>query len=215
VQDQYFEFLHHLGISPEPVEWGLGPWEHERERQAAFFGGIERPVASLVIGSSDPEREWPAERWAELCDALYAGHGLQPVLAGGRSERELETERRILAETRSPVVSTLGVSLRELVGVLDGSALVVSLNTAPLHVAVALGRPVIGLMGHWNPKRTGPYRRFHDLMVDAYGEPGEDYPVSIEKRPGTMRRIRVADVLEKVDTWRERYAAGAVVDEGA
>ncbi|HEV2147123.1 MAG TPA: glycosyltransferase family 9 protein [Longimicrobiaceae bacterium] len=210
VQDQYFEFLHHLGVSPEPVEWGLGPWEHERERQRELLGGIGRPVASLVIGSSDPEREWPAERWVELCDALYARFGLQPVLVGGRSERELATERRILEDARFPVLSTLGVSLRELVGVLDGSALVVSLNTAPLHMAVALNRPVIGLMGHWNPKRTGPYRRFHDLMVDAYGEPGEDYPVSVEKRPGTMRRIGVEDVLEKVELWRERYAADGV-----
>ena len=37
VQDQYFEFLHALGISSEPVVWDLGPWEHEREWQREFF----------------------------------------------------------------------------------------------------------------------------------------------------------------------------------
>lgn len=206
VQEQYFEFLEHLGIPAEPVEWKLGPWDHERDWQREFFAGLDRPAASLVIGTSDPGREWPAERWAELHDALLERHGLRPVLVGGRSEREMETERAIRERTRHEVVSTLGASLRELVAILDGSALVISLNTAPLHMAVALGTPVITMAGHWNPKRTGPYRDFHDLVIDAYGEPGEDYPISTEKRPGGMGRIAVADVLEKVELWRRRYA---------
>jgi heptosyltransferase I len=208
VQDQYFEFLEYLGVPAHPIEWKLGPWEHEREWQQAFFAALDRPAAALVIGSSDRHREWLPERWAELADELYERYGLQPLLVGGRSPRELETEQQIVARARHPIVSTLGVSLRELVGVLDGSALVVSLNTAPLHMAVALDRPVVSLMGCVNPKRTGPYRRFHDLMIDVYGEPGEDYPVSLEKRPGGMERIGVADVLEKVELWRERYQGG-------
>ena len=62
------------------------------------------------------------------------------------------------------------------------------------------------LMGYTNPRRTGPYRKFHDLIVDAYGDPGEDYPISMENRPGRMPRIGVRDVLDKVERWRERYA---------
>lgn len=205
VQEQYFEFLEHLGIPVEPVEWKLGPWEHERAWQTEFLERFDRPVVSMVIGTSDPGREWPAERWAELHDSLVEVHGLRPVLVGGRSAREMETEAAIRERSRHEVVSTLGGSLRELVSILDGSALVVSLNTAPLHMAVALGTPVITLAGHWNPKRTGPYRDFHELVIDAYGEPGEDYPISTEKRPGGMARITVADVLEKVELWRSRY----------
>jgi heptosyltransferase I len=72
-------------------------------------------------------------------------------------------------------------------------------------MAVALGRPVISLMGYTNPKRTGPYRRFHDLMIDAYGEPGEDYPISMETRPGRMPWITVDDVLAKVVRWKSSY----------
>jgi heptosyltransferase I len=101
------------------------------------------------------------------------------------------------------------VPLRELVGLLDASALVVSLDTAPLHMAVALDRPVIGLMGYNNPKRVGPWRRFHDLVVDAYGDPGEDYPITIAHRRGRTRRIGVADVLKKVEVWEERYRSAA------
>jgi heptosyltransferase I len=204
VQDQYLEFLDYLGVPAHPLEWKLGPWAHERERQTAFFNGLDRPAAALVIGSSDAHREWLPERWAAVADALYERYGLQPVLVGGRSERELATERKINEGARSPIVSTLGIPLRDLVGVLDGAALVISLNTAPLHMAVALGRPVISLVGHWNPKRTGPYRVSPELMIDVYGEPDEDYPISTAKRPGGMDRIEVSHVLEKVELWRSR-----------
>jgi heptosyltransferase I len=93
------------------------------------------------------------------------------------------------------------------VGILDGSALVVSPDTGPLHMTVALNRPVISLMGYTNPRRVGPYRRFHDLLIDAYGDPGEDYPISMENRPGRMSRISVRDVLDRVQRWRTCYAA--------
>src|SRR5207237_209286 len=135
--------------------------------------------------------------------------GLEPVLAGGRTRRELDAQAAINARTSAPVFSTLGCPLRELVGLIDGSALVLSPDTGPLHMTVALNRPVISLMGYLNPTRVGPYRRFHDLMIDGYGDPGEDYPVSMEQRPGHMTRITVGDVLDKVEHWRATYASSA------
>jgi len=204
VQDQYFEFLHALGVPHQPVEWRLGPWEHELEAQRAFFEPVDRPAAALVIGSSHREREWVPECWALLADALAERYGLLPVLVGGRSERELATERAVANLARTPVVSTLGTPFRQLVGVLDGCALVVSLDTGPMHIAVALGTPTIALVGYTNPKRTGPYR-FRELLVDAYGDPGEDYPISLRKRPGRTARISVDDVLAKVDLWERTY----------
>ena len=101
--------------------------------------------------------------------------------------------------------STLGVPLRDLVTILDASELVISLDTAPLHMSVALERPVISLMGYKNPKRVGPYRRYHDLIVDAYGDPGEDYPITMAHRPGRMPRITVRDVLDRVERWSSVY----------
>jgi heptosyltransferase I len=73
-------------------------------------------------------------------------------------------------------------------------------------MSVALNRPVISLMGYTNPRRTGPYRRFQDLIIDAYGDPGEQYAITMENRPGRMKRIQTRDVLEKVQLWRDRYA---------
>ena len=205
VQDQYFEFLRPLGIAPEPLAWHLGPWEGERAWQREFFSAIDRPAAALVIATSKPEKDWPPERWAEVCDALWHDYGLQPVLVGGRSPRELAAERVILERTHHRPLSALGSGLRCLVGILDGAALVLSPDTGPLHMAVALNRPVISLLGYTNPKRTGPYRRFHDLMVDAYGDPGEHYPISMENRSRRMKRISVRDVLDRVEHWKSEY----------
>jgi heptosyltransferase I len=207
VQEQYFEFLAHLGISAEPVTWGLAPWPEERARQRETLSRFDRPIAALNVGTSSREKDWIPERWARVADALHEEYGLQPVLVGGRSAGELETERRIRAAARAPIVSTLGNSFREMVGVLDGAALVVALDSAPLHLSVALGRPVVSLMGYTDPRRTGPYRDFHDLIVDAYHDPGESGPPSVARRPGRMERITVEQVLERVRRWSERYAS--------
>jgi len=209
VQDQYLEFLAALGVPAEPVTWGLGPWPQERAYQQDFKSRFDRPIAALVIGSSKPQKDWLPERWASLANALHRDFGLQPVLAGGRSPRELATEKAIMDAATVPVVSALGSGLRNLVGILDASALVVSLDTGPLHMTVALDRPVITLIGYSNPKRVGPYRKFHDLIVDAYGEPGEDSPVSMENRLDRMPRIQVSDVLERVERWRRDYAGSS------
>lgn len=208
-QDQYLEFLDTLGVPAEPVEWRLGPWEHEREWQRAFFAPIDRPVASLVVGATKDERNWVPERWAELVDVLAGDYGLQPVLVGGSSEEERETERVIRERSRHEVVSTLGIPFREMVGVLDGSALVVSVDTGPLHVGVALGRPTVALMGHENPLHTGPARpEMRDLVVEAYFDPGEPRVASFEVRNGRTRRITVSQVVEKVDLAVRRYGIG-------
>ena len=206
VQDQYFEFLTALGVPYEPVTWNLGPWPHERAWQGEFFSGIDKPVAAMVVATSKPQKDWLPERWAEVVDQLTEDFGLQPVLVGGRSPRELHAEAVIMERARHRPISALGSGLRNLVGILDGSALVLAPDTGPLHMAVALERPVISLIGYTNPKRTGPYRRYHDLVVDAYGDAGENYPLSMETRLDRMPRITVRDVMEKVQVWRDRYA---------
>jgi heptosyltransferase I len=205
VQDQYFEFLTSLNIPHEPVVWDLGPKGSELEWQRDFFSKFDRPTAAIVVATSKAQKDWLPERWAEVVDALSADFGLQPVLVGGRSPRELEAERIILERASHTPHSALGSGLRNLVSILDGSALVLAPDTGPLHVSVALERPVVSLMGYTNPKRTGPYRKYHDLIVDAYGEPGENYGITMENRLDRMPLIAVRDVLEKVERWRSAY----------
>jgi heptosyltransferase I len=169
-------------------------------------------MASLVIGSSRPEKDWIAERWAAVASALHADFGLQPVLVGGRSPREVETEQAIMAHAKPAPVSLLDSGLRRLVSILDASSLVISLDTGPLHLAVALGRPVISLIGYSNPLRTGPYRASQDLTVSSYGPTTRAGRLLTARHRDRMPRITVGDVLEKVDVWgrerREQKAEG-------
>ena len=65
--------------------------------------------------------------------------------------------------------------------------------------------PVISLLGYTNPKRVGPYDFSHDLMIDAYGDPGEDYPLDMTYRDNRMPRITVDDVRTMLRRWQERY----------
>lgn len=207
VQDQYFEFTDWLGVPHEPVTWGLGPWnDSERAWQREFLARFDRPIAPIVVATSKPQKDWLPERWAQVCDALYGDFGLQPVLVGARSRRELHAEHVILEHAHTTPASALGQGgLRGLVGLFDAAALVLSPDTGPLHICVALDRPVVSLIGYSNPRRVGPYRKFRDLMIDAYGEPGEDYPISMANRRNRMPRITVNDVLDRVQRWKDTY----------
>jgi heptosyltransferase I len=207
VQDQYFEFLAELGISPEPLEWKLGPWEHERDRQRDWVTRVGHPYAAIVVATSKPDKDWIPERWAAVCDLLESEYGLRVVLVGGESVREKAAADQIVSEARQPPLVALGSGLRKLVSIIDSAAVVLAPDTGPLHMSVALNRPVVSLIGYSDPRRTGPYRKFQDLVVDAYHEPGETAPVSMETRPGRMKRIEVADVARRLELWAERYPA--------
>jgi heptosyltransferase I len=208
MQDQFLEFLQPLGLAAEPVEYRLRAGEPERAWQRQLFMELERPAVPLVIGTTKPEKDWLPERWAALADALWHDFGLEPLLVGGQSERELATERVIQSLGKRKPRSALGSGLRRLLAILEGSALVISPDTGPIHMAVAVDRPVIGLYGHTNPKRTGPYR-YQDLLVDAFGDSGEIYDASAPSRSGRMSRIQVRDVLDRVERWRASYASSA------
>lgn len=208
VQDQYFEFLAALGVPHEAVEWHIGPWADERRWAAEILPETTRPLAAIVVGTSKPEKDWPAERWAPVVDALFERFGLQPVLVGGTSTRERSAEQLLLQRCRHAPVSLLGSGLRKLVTILHHSAVVLTPDTAPLHMAVALGRPVISLMGASDPRRTGPYRASQHLIIDAFREPG-DPPEPLNVRRSHMDRITVDQVLEKVELWSRNPAGVA------
>jgi heptosyltransferase I len=205
VQDQYFEFLDALGVPHAAPQWTLGPWNaEERSWQREFVGQFARPIAPIVVATSKSAKDWMPERWARVCHMLYHDHGLQPVLVGGRTPRELAAEAVIMRD--APFAhSALGSGLRKLSAILDGAAVALSPDTGPLHLAVALRTPVISLLGYTNPKRVGPYDFAHDLMIDAYGDPGEDYPLDMAYREGRVERITVEDVAAKLAVWRQAY----------
>ena len=208
-QDMFLEFLDVFDVPAEPLEWQLQPTPEEREAQAAFFRRFRRPVAAVVPASANPKKDWVPERWAGVLDALDREFGFDTVLLGGPSQREQAIVERILQAAETDPVVAMGDGIRPLLWRLEGSALLVAPDTGPVHMARAMDVPVIGLYGHTNPWRVGPYRRYQDLWVDVYTEPG-DAPDPSNARPklDRMERITVRDVLERVRRAVDRYGAG-------
>jgi len=209
-QEMFLEFLDHLGVHDYAVEWKLDFTGEERRAQQDFFAGLEgRPVVSLVIASARAEKDWPAARYAELADALERDFGFRVLLLGGPSARERAIAEEIRARAAAQPVDALGEGVRRIAWTLAGSDLVVAPDTGPLHIARALEVPVIGLFGHTNPYRVGPWRRFEDLWVDRWTEPGAAPDASRnEPKPGRMAQITAAEVLERVERAVERYGVG-------
>jgi ADP-heptose:LPS heptosyltransferase len=113
----------------------------------------------LHPGSGGSAREWPAPRFAELGRRLRETFACQIVVTG--TEQESKKMRTVIAALDGRAVTFSGtLSLPELAAVLRNSSLVVSNSTGPLHLAVAVGTPVLGLyppVRTMSARRWGPY----------------------------------------------------------
>lgn len=207
-QDLFLDFRWALGVPRDaPVGWDLRLTPGEEADAEAWSRTLDgRPVAALVVASANPKKDWLPGRYAALADALEGDLGFQAVLLGGPSPRERAVVDEVRRRARSSPVDALADSVRTLMGRVRRSSLVVAPDTGPLHIAHAMGVPVIGLFAHTNPWRVGPWRDFHDLVVDRYTEPGDEAdPAGYLPKDGRMETITVEDVLEKVEVARWRY----------
>jgi heptosyltransferase I len=214
VGEEYLEFADHLD-APRRYEWPFRTTEEERVAGRRFRDGLEAPLAAFVVGTSRREKEWDPVRWAALADALHHEWGYGVGLVGGRSANEDDLSRRIVATATAPVADLRADDIGRLAWLLDSAALVVGCDTGPLHLGAALGAPSIGLYGATDPARYGPRHDGLDLVVDAFHDPGEPWhPAARRRRPGRMDRIRVPDVLARVELARSRHPRARGVDEG-
>jgi heptosyltransferase I len=199
-QDLFLEFLELLGITAEPLQWLIPFTETEKLEQESFFESLtDRPVIGVVAASANEKKDWPAQNYPELVDALITDYNGHVVLLGGPGEREQRIARYILAEAQHEPIWALGDSIRRLTWLIDGCQLIIAPDTGPVHIARALEVPVIGLYGHTNPWRVGPYRKYEDLWIDRYNDPGAAPDASLaEPKHGRMELITTNDVLEKV-----------------
>jgi heptosyltransferase-1 len=98
---------------------------------------------------------WPPERYGELHHRLAAQHGWRGIITFGPGEESLAQELVSAAGNPPPIALPLG--LGPLLALLRRAKFVVSADTGPLHLASALGTPVVGLYGPTDPARNGPY----------------------------------------------------------
>jgi len=201
VQAHFLEFLDAIEVPSDSLQWNIGPWPEERAWQAEFFSDMSSPRVALVAGTSNPLKDWLPDRMRELIDALES-QGLRTILVGGNSAREIALGEMLARQCAHAPKNALGSGLRKLVCILDGCDLVISPDTGPLHLAVALGKPVIGLYGYNSPTRVGPFRNDPKLLVDAYHDPGEAPQMTFTHRQGRMQKITVQNILDRVNYWR-------------
>jgi len=115
--------------------------------------GIREPVI-LNPGAGWGAKQWPAERYGEVAQAL-AGQGLHPIINFGPREEALAKE----AETASAgTAHALSFSVGELIALMRRARLFIGGDTGPMHLAAALRVPIVALFGPTDPARNGPYR---------------------------------------------------------
>jgi ADP-heptose:LPS heptosyltransferase len=114
-----------------------------------------RPYAAIFPGAGWDGREWQAAKFAEIGRRL-ASRGLSVVLAGGKADREPADE--FIKELQGEVIDLVGkTSLSGLAEVLRSAKVVITNETSALHIGVAVGVPVVSILGGGHYGRFAPY----------------------------------------------------------
>jgi lipopolysaccharide heptosyltransferase I len=191
-----------LGFDPGDVRFPLQLGPELRAEVRAMVGRAypaEVPLVAVAPGARWETKRWPPESFARAIDAMGDQGATACVLLGGPDDVELCD--RIARQCRSrPLVLAGKTSLRQMAALIEQSAVLLCHDSAPLHVAAALGRPLVCLAGPTNPARTGPYRR----PADVTRLPLPCSPCYFRKlsqcphRHECMTQLRVEDVVTEV-----------------
>ncbi|MCK5306695.1 MAG: lipopolysaccharide heptosyltransferase II [Candidatus Omnitrophica bacterium] len=113
-------------------------------------------LAVINPGGNWNLKRWPAERFARLADELIKRYSMKVIISGGPADVRLAEEIKKMMDC-SPIVSCGRTNLKELAALLKFSDLVISADSGPLHITVAVGTPAIALFGPTSSDITGPF----------------------------------------------------------
>ncbi len=121
-------------------------------RRTVFFG--RSPAVLINPGAGWGAKRWPVERYADVARALLNRGFRVLVNAGPGEDLPCRHHRR-----REPGAAQLRLlcSVEQLIAITRRVSLAIAGDTGPLHLACALGRPVVGIYGPTDPSRNGPY----------------------------------------------------------
>jgi heptosyltransferase-1 len=154
----------------------------------AALGGGE--IALLNPGGGWASKLWAAERYGELAKGLRA-LGLLPLVSWGPGEEALAD--RVVAASGGTAVRSFPATLLDYVQIARRARLVVAADTGPLHLACAVGTPVVALFGPTDPARNGPFSP-EDVVVRRTPACAPCYSRTCVRHAGVMDGITVADV---------------------
>lgn len=162
-----------------------------RERMAGLLPAGCR-VATVIPGA-----RWAAKRWSEEGFSAIARRledcGCKVVVTGSAAERRLCGQ---VAGACRDALNLAGGSLADMIALLAVTGILVGNDSGPLHVAAALGTPLVGLYGPTDPASVGPYGQMdHVLRFDDVG----DYRHNRMDRSEALRRLPVETVWQLVE----------------
>ena len=150
-----------LGCEVQEIEFPIN-FNRETEQEAlGFLQKIQldtrRPLVTFVPGARWEKKRWPLHSFSRLGDLLIQKMGAGIIVAGSRQENRLIHEIR--SAMKNPSAEAVDFSLTKLTALLSKSDVVVTNDSGPMHIAVAMRTPVVALFGPTDPARTGPYSK--------------------------------------------------------
>jgi heptosyltransferase I len=214
-QDIFLRLAEPLGVQPgRAAPWTLPVTAEDQARARELLEPGPGPLVVMHIGTGESYhrvalKRWDVDRFAEVADALVERHGARVAFTGqGEGERALVAQAT--ARMRHPAVDTCDrLDVGALAALLADAAFVVTGDTSVMHLAGALGTPVVALFGPTPPLLYGP-RGAHDLVFykDLYCSPclsNYNFKMSTCTNPVCMRSIDAAEVIAAIEA---RYLSG-------
>jgi lipopolysaccharide heptosyltransferase II len=197
--DWYLEVLRALHV---PVHWNFDWMPGRPDQVHAFHSRWNVPAARWILinpGARWPNKRWPAEFFAEVVRQLAR---LRPdwqfAILGAASDSEL-AKVIAAADPKRCLDLTGRTSLPDLVEWIRQGELLLSNDTGPMHIAAALGKPVVSVFGPTEPRRTGPYGRSGGVLrADLPCAPCLKPTCHYERPLECLRVITPEQVIEKI-----------------
>ncbi len=120
------------------------------------------PLVGLFPGAGHSSRRWPLERFAELAEYLIRNDGVRPIVFAGPEERELLTQMKSLFPKTTIIFDKLNIA--QLAAAQARLAVLVSNDTGPMHIAAAVGTPVVLLLDRRAPESYVPIGEQHRIV---------------------------------------------------
>jgi lipopolysaccharide heptosyltransferase I len=117
---------------------------------------IEGPYAILNPGAAWPNKRWPPAAFGDIAAWLRDRHGTPSIVLWG--PQELELARAVVNASAGAARLAPPTRIGDVLALARGARLVLSGDTGPLHLAAAVGAPIVGLYGPTSPVRNGPWR---------------------------------------------------------
>jgi predicted lipopolysaccharide heptosyltransferase III len=209
--DYYLALLQPLGISATANDPLLELPAAAQQRAASVIADQIRhqPFVIFHPGSARVEKFWEPERWAEIIEFAANQLGLFPVLSGGGTELERGHLPAIRKKLRTTLLDLSGqLDLLSLAALIERARLLVTVDSAPMHLASAAGTPQVILFGPTNPFHWRPRKSPAAILFGESPEPLHHFQAREAKRP--MKQISTAAVINAMRLMVSAPAASAV-----